>query len=31
MSDNIVWGAVILAPLVVIYIWSLIEEREGNE
>lgn len=31
MSDNIVWGAIILAPIVVLYIWSLIEEKREGE
>ena len=30
MSDDMVWGAVILAPILILYIWSLIEERGGK-
>lgn len=31
MSDNTVWGAVILAPIVILWVWSIIEEREGKK
>lgn len=31
MSDNTVWGAIILAPIVAVYLWELIKERGGKQ